>query len=184
MQFESELEKYTTMGLTGGFEIKGEEKKHWLGDYRERIVFALLEEQVMKKEALTILKEKVTDKRIDKLVIRNDIPEMIRDKMMDIAKMADITYKEIEKDDTAGPIALTLASKEAVEVDNVIMDNMPNLPEKFKRSKNKYLCEEHMEELKKEAPYFVNEFKEVNFFDKLTGEKCGVCELKNNGIMM
>ncbi|MCT4593936.1 MAG: YueI family protein [Anaeromicrobium sp.] len=184
MQFESELEKYTTMGLAGGFEIKGEEKKLWLGDYRERIVFALLDEQIMKKEALVILKEKVNDERIDKLVIRNDIPEMTRDKIMDMAKLANITYKEIEKDDTRGPIALTLASKEAVEVRKVLMDTMPHLPEKFKKSKSKYLCEEHMEELKKEAPYFVNEFKEINFFDKLTGEKCGVCQLKNNGIMM
>lgn len=184
MQFDSELEKYATMGMHGGAELKADEKKCWLGDYRERIIFALSEEQVNKKEALAVLKKEIEHDKTDKIVVRSDVSEIVKDKLMDIAKNKDITYKQVEKNTTKGPIVVTIASSEAVEKENVLIDRMPHLPEIFKKSKNKYLCDKHMEILKKEAPFYVNEYETINFLDKLFGKECGVCSQKNNGNMI
>ena len=171
----NQLEKYKEHGISGTPQIKGQENRMWLGEFRERIIFALTQEQIKRKEALKVVKDKINNGNIDKIILREDISESIKENYMDIAQKAQKNYKEIHKNSTSGEIVLVLASNEAVNQKEVLLKELPILPEKFYKAKSNKLCKKHMEELEDIAPLFVSEFEEIGLFDKLGGAKCAVC---------
>ncbi|QXM06703.1 YueI family protein [Crassaminicella indica] len=176
MEKQSELEKYINYGLSGTPQIKADEKRRWLGEFRERVVFALTFEQINRKEAVKVVEEKCKDERVDKIIVESSVLDTVIEKFMDIAKKYNKDYKTVDMQNTNGEIALVLASSEAVNESCVLIEKLPVLPDIFYHAKSKKLCKEHMEILKKEAPMFIDEFEEITFLDKMIGIKCGVCE--------
>ncbi|WP_129596082.1 DUF1694 domain-containing protein [Anaerophilus nitritogenes] len=177
----NDLEKYVQYGVTGTPQIKADEKRIWLGEFRERVVFALTYDQIYKEEAIKVVKEKCKDERVKKIIIENNIRSEIAEKFMDISKEFQKDYKTIDMGDKKGDIALVLASDDAVEENNIILEKIPSLPQEFLNIKNKKICKKHIEFLQKEAPFFVDEFKEINFLDQFVGIKCEVCERTKKG---
>ncbi|MCT4619029.1 MAG: YueI family protein [Marinisporobacter sp.] len=175
MNNQSELEKYVEYGVAGTPQIKADEKKHWLGEFRERITFALNFEQINRKEAIKMVEEKCKDGRVNKLILENSVLDTIAEKYMDVAKKYDKEYKTIDMN-TNKEIALVLASNEAVNEKDILIEKLPVLPEAFYHAKNKKLCKKHMQELREEAPLFIDEFEEITLLDKMMGISCGVCE--------
>lgn len=178
MSPKDDLEKYIDFGLSGSYQIKGAEKRYWLGEFRERIVFALKKEQIHRKEAMKILEEKLKDSRVARVVVHNGISDILAGKYMDLAGKYKKDFKMIDMQNKNQEIALVLASDDAVYEENVLIDQLPVLPDRFYNAKNNKLCKSHMEELEKIAPMFKDEFEEISLFDKLIGINCGVC--KNN----
>lgn len=176
MNEKSELEKYTEYGLSGSPQIKADEKKRWLGEFRERVVFALTYEQINRKEAVKIVGEKCKDNKVKKIILEDRVQESIAEKFMDLANKYNKYYKMIDIKNEKKEIALVLASDEAVDEEEVLMDKIPSLPEDFYYATNKKLCKKHMEMLQQQAPMFIDEFEEITIFDKMIGTKCGVCE--------
>ncbi len=171
------LEKYIDFGLSGSYQIKAHEKKYWLGEFRERIAFALTKEQIYRKEAMKIVEEKIKDPRVDRVVVHNGVSEIVAGKYMDIANKYKKDFKMIDMQNTNQEIVLILASNEAINEEKVVLEELPLLPDKFYNARNNKLCKVHMKELEDEAPMFVDEFKEISFFDKMMGIKCGVCNI-------
>jgi|GEM_PF-2003946 len=180
-----ELEKYIEFGLSGSLEVKGQEKRYWLGEFRERIVFALTLEQVNHREAIKITDEKLNDTRIDRIVVYSGVKQDVAEKYMDLAKKHKKDFKIIDMQNKKQKIALALVSNEAVNEQNVLTEKMPILPEKFLNARNNKLCKAHMEELKRIAPLFTDGFEEVSLSDRMVGVACGVCKIdENNGVLM
>ncbi|QZY55529.1 DUF1694 domain-containing protein [Crassaminicella profunda] len=177
MNKQSELEKYTEYGLSGTPEIKADEKKYWLGEFRERVIFALTFEQINRKEAVKVIEEKCKDERIDKLIVESSVLDTITEKFMDLAHKYDKDYKTIDMNGTNKEIALVLASNEAIDERQVLIKELPKLPDEFYYAHSKKLCKKHMEELQKKSPMFMDEFEEMTLLDKMMGIKCGVCEV-------
>ncbi|MEW9123144.1 MAG: YueI family protein [Thermotaleaceae bacterium] len=173
---KNELEKYIDFALGGAPEIKREEKRRWLGEFRERVIFALTYDQIQRKEAKKVVEEKIKDRDVKRIVLHMDISPEIAGIFMELAKNYDVDYRSIDSPELKGDIALLLASDDAVDREQVMMEDMPLLPDKFYHAKSKKLCKNHMEELKEQAPLFVDDFEEVTFFDKMVGIKCGVCD--------
>ncbi|TCO78804.1 YueI family protein [Marinisporobacter balticus] len=176
MNQKSELEKYTEYGLSGSPQIKADEKRYWLGEFRERVIFALTYEQINRKEAVKIVEEKCKDHSVKKIIIEQDVQDVIAEKFMDVANKYQKDYKMIDTQNKKGEIALVLVSNEAVDEKEIVMDEIPMLPEAFYHSKNKKLCKKHMEILQEKAHFFIDEFEEITLLDKMMGIKCGVCE--------
>lgn len=181
----NELERYLDLALGNIPELKGDEKRKWLGEFRERVVFALKEDQIHRREAKKILEEKIKGLKPKKLILNAKVVPGIAGIFMELAAKYDLDYKSVDSPNQKGDIALVLASDHAVNIEEVVLEELPLMPEKFYQSKSKKLCREHMEELKKEAPIYFDEFEEVTFFDKMVGIKCGVCEDNSrDGVMM
>ncbi|QEK13214.1 DUF1694 domain-containing protein [Crassaminicella thermophila] len=176
MNQKSDLEKYVEYGIAGVPEIKGSEKRYWLGEFRERVILALTFEQIYRKEALKVVEEKCKDKRVDKIILEDNVQSTVAEKFMELASKYDKDYKMIDTQNKLGEIALVLASNEAVDEKDVLIKQMPILPDIFYNAKNKKLCKKHMQMLKEEAPLFVDEFQEITFLDRVMGVKCGVCD--------
>ena len=180
-----ELEKYIEFGLSGSFQIKGSEKKYWLGEFRERIVFALSKKQVHRKEAIKITDEKLKDTRVNRLVLHSGVSDLVKGKYMDLAKKHHKDFKIIDMQNENQELALVLASDDAINEENVIIEKLPLLPDYFYNAKSNKLCKIHMEELKNIAPIFIDEFEEVSFFDKMVGITCGVCNKdEHSGVLI
>ncbi|WZL73620.1 YueI family protein [Clostridiaceae bacterium 35-E11] len=172
---KNELEKYVEYGVSGTPELKRDEKRHWLGEFRERVVFALTYDQIYRKEAVKIVEEKCKDNRVDKIIVSNKVNQTISGKYMDVAHTYHKDYKTIDLQEEKGEIALVLASQDAVNEKQVLLEKMPSIPEKFYQAKSKKICKAHMDELHKTAPLFVDDFEEISLFDKMLGVKCSVC---------
>ncbi|MCT4607187.1 MAG: YueI family protein [Marinisporobacter sp.] len=175
MNNQTELEKYVEYGVAGAPQIKADEKKHWLGEFRERVIFALTFEQINRKEALKIVEEKCKNQRVHKLILENSVLDTTSEKYMDVAKKYDKEYKTIDMNENR-EIALVLASNEAVNEKDVLIEKLPIFPEVFYHAKNRKLCKKHMQKLREEAPLFIEEFEEITLLDKMMGISCGVCE--------
>lgn len=180
MNEKSDLEKYAEFALSGPPQIKADEKRYWLGEFRERIVFALSFEQIEVREALKLVEEKLQDSRIDQVIIHSGVRDSISEKYLELAHQYQKDYKQVDLQNPKQEIALVLASKEAVNEENVMTDHIPLLPKQFYNASGRKLCTKHMEELRKEAPRFVDEFEEIGFLDKIMGIRCGVCSQKLN----
>ncbi|AOT70066.1 YueI family protein [Geosporobacter ferrireducens] len=181
----NELERYIDLALGNVPELKQDEKRRWLGEFRERVVFALTEDQIKRREAKKVLEEKIKNGEAKKLIMNMKIAPEISGRFMELAAKYDLDYKSVDLPNQKGDIALVLASDDAVNVENVVLEELPSMPDKFYQSRSRKLCKDHMEELKNEAPMYVDEFEEVTFFDKMVGIKCGVCEDNSkDGVMI
>ena len=50
------------------------------------------------------------------------------------------------------------------------------LPDIYFEALEKSICDFHMDIIKKEMPEYEKKYKELNFLDKLFGEKCPICQ--------
>ena len=127
----NDLEKYVQYGVIGTPEIKADEKKVWLGEFRERVVFALTYGQIYQEEAIKVIKEKCKDERVQKIIIENSVRLDIAEEFMDLSKEFKKDYKTVDMGDAKGKIALVLANDDAVDEENVLVDKIPSLPKEF-----------------------------------------------------
>lgn len=170
-----ELEKYVEFALSGAPEIKGDEKRRWLGEFRENVVFALTDDQIQRKDIWRILEDKIKDPRVSRMIVKGQVNGEIAGKLMEICRKAGKDYKTINNPDFKGDIAMILASHRAVDEDDIWIDPGSLLSDKFYHAKSNRLCKKHMEELKELHPQFADDFQELTFVDKLAGITCGIC---------
>ncbi|SES83524.1 Uncharacterized protein YueI [Natronincola peptidivorans] len=179
MSDKNELERTLEYALKGVPQIKPEEKRKWLGEFRERIILGLSVEQAKKTEALHIVKEGLKDSMAEMLIVNNNIPMETTSKYMKIAKEMDKEYRSVATD-AKEAMGVVVASRTAVDRENVVPE-VKELPEKFKNAKHKELCKECYEELKAIDPEAVKAFKKQSFIDKFFGLYCGACEKDIDG---
>ncbi|MFZ5968900.1 MAG: DUF1694 domain-containing protein [Bacillota bacterium] len=182
MNDKPQLEQYIEYGLHGIPEIRGEEKKHWLGEFRERVLFGLTFQQIARKDAIFVVEEKIKDSKVKKVIVSSNVNAKIAGEYMALAGKNQKDFKIIDFPERKGDVALILASDEAVNVDDVIPDQKSFLPDAFYAAIGEKLCEKHMEELEHAAPQYAHHFEKVTLFDKMVGIKCGMCE-KSGGVM-
>ncbi|MBB6216351.1 uncharacterized protein YueI [Anaerosolibacter carboniphilus] len=176
MDEKNQLERYIDFALYGTPEIKADEKRNWLGEFRERVVLALTDEQIQRDDALQLVEEKMKDRRIDALIVKGQVNQEIAGKLMTICQRTGKDYRSVNRPDSKGDVAMVLVSDEAVNEEEVILDTSTLLSDQFYNARNNKLCKKHMEELRAQYPQFENRFEEISVVDKMIGTKCGVCE--------
>ena len=119
---KSELERTLTAGISGPPEIKKEEKLHFLGVFKERVLKVLTKKQVkdtmVHSEIITALK----DKRATNLLISGDISFKARQKYQQQARELGIKYTVIFDPLLKGDIGLIVASDNAVDVEDISVE--------------------------------------------------------------
>lgn len=116
---KDELSKMLSVGYLGAPEYKIDEKRNYIGEFRERVLLALTKEKVGKKEFCPMIEEALKDKRAKKLLINGNL---ILDKGNDYRILADkykIPHTEIYDKHLTGDIALIVVSDDAVDVENI-----------------------------------------------------------------
>ncbi len=172
---KSELEQTLQRGIYGPPKIKGEEKKVYLGEFRERVIVALSTEEVFYDEGVAVAEEALKDPKAHRLIVNhNKLTSPWTRKYMALARENNKEYKSFHTQ-AEEAMGLVVVSREAVNRENIRV-KLRLLPDKFQHSEHKKLCKSCYEELEAKAPDRVSEFKKLGMLDKLLGKTCGVPE--------
>jgi len=174
MDNKSELEKAVEFALRGTLDLKTDEKRKWLGEFRERVVYGLTKEEASQPEAMPHLEKVMEDPEAEMLIVNNNLPPEVITKYMQLAKKANREYKSVATDSKEA-MGLVIASRSAVDRENV-EGKIKMLPPKFKNLKGKKLCSKCYNEIQENYKEYEGLFEKVTFGDKLIGIKCGACE--------
>lgn len=116
---KSELERTLTAGINGPPEIKKEEKLHYLGVFKERVLKTLTKKQVRDTELYLEIVTALKDNRTTKLVVHGDIDFNARLKYQQKASELGIKYTVMFDSSLKGDVGLIVASDDAVDVEDI-----------------------------------------------------------------
>ena len=181
---ESKLEKTAREGAFGAKEIKKGEKNRFLGEYEERVIAYLTEEQIKQKALYPEIKEALKIDEADKLVIRGDIDKKNISEYIKWAREEGVRFNRKNSPEFRGSVALAVAGKDAVSQQ---FGRIPEREEKLQkkglsdniiRNAGSLLCSDCWKELMAKAPEEKINYKKAGIFDKLTGTGCVGCQKK------
>lgn len=178
---ESKLEKTAREGAFGAKEIKKGEKNRFLGEFEERVIAYLEEEQVKDKAFYPEIKELLKHKEADKLIIRGDISKHDIKKYKKWAQQEGVKFTTKNSPEFRGNVALEIVGNEAVnEQFGRIKDREEKLQNRglsdnIIKNAGEKLCQDCWKELMEKAPEEAVNYKKSGIFDKLTGTGCVGC---------
>lgn len=111
---KSELEKTITMGLHGAPELRPEEKRRYLGSFRERVLQAVTFDQLRTREGIKVMTDALKDPRAVELLIH----EQARGTAMPLiveARRRGVDFTIVSNPDFVGNIAAALVAADAVD---------------------------------------------------------------------
>jgi uncharacterized protein YueI len=120
---KTELERTISVGLQGPPELKLEEKMHYLGEFRERILKSLTKGQVMKSDLYKEIIEALQDKRATKMLLHGDLAYKFRGKYQSAATEIGKSYTIVHDPDLKGDLGLVIASDQAVDIEDIYIDD-------------------------------------------------------------
>ena len=181
---ESKLERKAHEGAFGPTEIKKCEKNRFLGEYAERVIAYLTEDQIKETALYPEIKDILNSKEADKLIIRGDIAKKHISDYIKWAREEGVRFNRKNSPEFRGNVALAVAGKEAVSQQ---FGRIPDRQEKLQkkglsdniiRNAGSLLCRDCWKELMEKAPEEKINYKKAGIFDKLTGADCVGCKNK------
>lgn len=117
---KEKLDQYIEYGIGGVPELKKEEKEHFLGEFKERIVLAIQKEQLVeRKKCFNILENKIQEQWVDKIIVNANLNHEDRVQCMKLAKRYNKHFKLANR---KTPIAIVLASNEAQDIQDIYLN--------------------------------------------------------------
>ena len=116
---KEELSKMISVGYGGVPELNREEKRNYIGEFRERVLFALTKDKIGNSKYYPMIEEVLKDKRAKKLLLNGNIISGSVHEYRVLAEKYNIIAKEIYDKHLTGNIALIVASDDAVDVENI-----------------------------------------------------------------
>ena len=181
---ESKLEKTAREGAFGAAEFKKGEKNRFLGEFEERVIAYLTENQIKENALYPEVKEALKYKDADKLIIRGDIDKKHISDYIEWAREEGVRFNRKNSPDFRGNVALAVAGKDAVSKQ---LGKIPEREEKLQKrgvsdniikNAGSLLCRDCWDELMEKAPEEKINYKKAGIFDKLTGTGCIGCQKK------
>lgn len=179
---KGELEKALSMGLHRAPELRQDEKRHHLGEFKERVIKLLSRKQVAEPGIYPEVVKALEDKRAVKMVINGNIDFRLTEKYR---KLAEETGKKVTiisdpefKEDTG----LVIVSDDAVDVEDILVQDRGTrlkkmgVPEEIINSAGKKVCERCLEKILKADPDETINYQKIAFADRFWGEHCPSCK--------
>ncbi len=174
MPEKSELERTVEQALRGVPELRPQERRKWLGQFRERVILGLRQNQLQKPGAIIVVKEALKDPQAEILIVNNNISIEISGRYMGLAKEMNKEYRALATSHKEA-MGLVVASSKAVNREEVELE-VEGFPERFLDLAHKGLCKECYEELEGIDPDMVKDYRKITFFDRLIGLGCAACQ--------
>ena len=121
------LDDYITEGIYGPKELKQDEKRKYLGTYRERILLALYKTEVSQKKGLQEIQE-LKKTYPDAIMLLNDKMSIHTLKpYRQLATNLNFTYRYIRNETIDSEFGVIIALDYAIEMDNILLtdENQP-----------------------------------------------------------
>ncbi|GAA0312055.1 uncharacterized protein YueI [Gracilibacillus halotolerans] len=122
------LDDYITEGIYGPKEIKQDEKRKYLGTYRERVLLAIYKSEVHQKKGISEIKA-LKNKYPDAVMLLNDRMNINTLKpYRQLATDSNFTYRYIRNETVDSEYGVIIALDHAIEIENIHLpeENIPN----------------------------------------------------------
>jgi uncharacterized protein YueI len=175
---KSELEKALTAGIHGAPEIKKDEKRHYLGVFREQVIAILSTKQIKEAVIYPEIAQALKDKRSAKLIINGSINNCFTKKYQLLSKKSNKPYTVVADPDYAENTGLVIASNEAVDIEHVDIEDREGrlrklgTPETLIQSAGKKVCAECLQQILKIDPREKINYDELTWIERIMGEDC------------
>ncbi len=116
MNNKDQIEEYIKYGLSGIPQIKKEEKKKFLGEFRERVVLAIEEAYLNNEDIFEKIEAALNNQLVHKIIVNSSLSSSLRGKCMRLAKRYHKDFKLVNGE---SDISIILASKTAIDQDEV-----------------------------------------------------------------
>lgn len=115
------LEDYLNQGVYGKKEINPEEKRKFLGTFRERVVVALTVSQLYKPKVYAEVEQAMKGNRGAKLLLNGSVDYQFLSKYVKIANDYQIPFTIVENKEHDTEVGLVLAYDYAVDKENIFV---------------------------------------------------------------
>lgn len=112
---KSELEKTITTGIHGRPQLRPDEKRRFLGFFRERVIEAVTFDQIRTKEGLKVMSNALKDPRGIELVIHQEARGAAMPLIVE-ARRRGLDFTIVSNPRFTGEVAVLLAARDAVDV--------------------------------------------------------------------
>ncbi|MEK5523437.1 MULTISPECIES: YueI family protein [Heyndrickxia] len=126
MSRQPNLDDYLQKGMYGEKQLKPDEKRKYLGTFRERIVVALKKSQVMEKQIYPEVEDLMKKNPKAKLLLNGDLTYTFLTKYIQLAKKHNNSYSIVTNNDSNTPIGLVLALDYAINKENIYITKASN----------------------------------------------------------
>ena len=159
------------------------EKREYLGEYREKVLFALTKDQIIEDKIYSEVIDAIKKREIVSMKIARDIPFAKLKPYIKLAEEMNMRYELVDGAGYVGDIGLVGIVFDVVEnleespiirdVDQDFID--AGLSEKFSKSRGDRICGDCFEKLEDKLPHYIEEFEKINLLDRFFGKKCPIC---------
>lgn len=116
------VEDYLMQGIYGKKEINPQEKKKYLGTFRERVVIALTQSQVREKEIFKEVEEAMKKNEDGKLLLNGHMEYGAISKYIDLCNKLNVKYTIVTNKEYNSEYGLILAKDYAVNNENIFVE--------------------------------------------------------------
>ncbi|WP_353893150.1 YueI family protein [Proteinivorax hydrogeniformans] len=163
-------------GISG---LKADEKRVFLGQYRERVIIALSTDQVEHPGTYPEVNEAIKHPRASKLILNRHADLDKASEYIELARKESIEFTTISSMQKDTHIGLIVAADNAVDIEDVFVED---LGDRFKKAGldpkllnfiGHKVCRKCYNKIKEKTPDLLHLFEQSTFLDKITGsEKC------------
>ncbi|WP_208585979.1 YueI family protein [Gracilibacillus suaedae] len=118
---KKEIDDYLQEGIYGAKEINPDEKRKYLGTYRERVVLALSKSQVRGKKGLSELEGQIHHFPDTTLLMNNNMSIRFFKPYRELAEKLDISHTYVSNREADSDYGLILAAKTAVDKEDIVL---------------------------------------------------------------
>jgi len=178
---KNDLEKALSVGLQGSWELGKEEKKQYLGQFRERVLKVLTLEQVEEKVVYPEIREALSDPKASQLIVNGKASQEAEERYRLEAKKCNISVLSLNSSELVGSIGLVVAASAAVERADIYVTKREDrllqkgIPLPVIRGVGKKLCSRCYKKLTSLAPEEKDNYQVLSWWEQLLGEKCLCC---------
>lgn len=123
MTRQSNIDDYLQKGIYGEKQIKPDEKRKFLGTFRERVIIALKNSQVMENNVYSEIEGLIKSNPKAKLLLNGDLNYSYLSKYIQIAKKYNNPYSIVTNHESSTTIGLVLAHDYAINKEDIYITN-------------------------------------------------------------
>ncbi len=132
---KKDVDDYLQEGIYGAKEINPDEKRKYLGTYRERVLLALTQAQVRGAKGLKELETAIDQNNDVQLLLNGDMSFRFFKPYRDLSRKKKINYTSIANKTATSDYGLVLTSKHAVDKEDIFLKEAAASPPKDKSEK-------------------------------------------------
>lgn len=118
---QDEVNDYLTQGIYGRKEIKPQEKIEMLGTFRERVVIALTQKQVKRKEVYPEIEQAILKYPKAAMLLNGEMEYGYLSPYISLADRYKLPYRMVSDHEHDTDMGLVLACPDAIDVENIMV---------------------------------------------------------------